>query len=331
MKVDWEDSERTFYGLRKVQLHSMNHDMSQMRDRLGYCMFREMGVPSPRSTHARVVINGNYVGLFALIEQIDEQFTAHHFTESVGQLYKEIWPLDMNGVATSRTRLYDHLEGGSEDTAEVDLFHEFGKAIENTNDMDLKEGIAAWMNVDEIMAFAAVDRMIRADDGPFHWYCFNGGCAPHNFYWYMNATTGNAHLLPWDLDHAFQNMTEDKNPVTPIADAWGEITNDCKPFPYGAMNILQRSAACDKLTHGWTQFEEEYNEKVNQLMSGPFAVQNVSRLMEKWSAQIREATEEAHASHSDAITMEEWEQGMAIMMDDIRRAHRRFLEGKNGQ
>ena len=47
VKVDWKSSPNLFYGLKKLQFHSMNHDKSQMRDRLGYLMFSEMGVPSP--------------------------------------------------------------------------------------------------------------------------------------------------------------------------------------------------------------------------------------------------------------------------------------------
>ena len=53
----------------------MNLDTSLMRDRLGYLLFAEAGVAAPRSTHARVVINGEFVGLFALVEQIDGRFT----------------------------------------------------------------------------------------------------------------------------------------------------------------------------------------------------------------------------------------------------------------
>lgn len=47
IKIDWTDPDALFYGVSKVQLHSMNLDPSLMRDRLGYWLFREMGVPTP--------------------------------------------------------------------------------------------------------------------------------------------------------------------------------------------------------------------------------------------------------------------------------------------
>lgn len=70
LKINWLDADAKFYGLKKIQLHSMNQDNSPMRERLAFWLFRAMGVPAPRSVHARVVINGQYVGLFALTEEV---------------------------------------------------------------------------------------------------------------------------------------------------------------------------------------------------------------------------------------------------------------------
>ena len=93
--------------------------------------------------------------------------------------------------------------------------------------------IDRWMDVDETLALGVVDRAIRNDDGPFHWYCFEGPCNNHNYYWYEDPDTETLHLVPWDLDNAFENIIVDANPVTPIADEWGEITNNCEPFAVG--------------------------------------------------------------------------------------------------
>ena len=40
--------------------------------------------------------------------------------------------------------------------------------------------------------------------------------ATHNFYWYEDPTAELIHLIPWDLDNAFDNITGPANPVTPI-------------------------------------------------------------------------------------------------------------------
>jgi hypothetical protein len=49
-----------------------------------------MGIPAPRATHAKLLINGEYVGVFALIENIDVRFTRHNYDSGEGNLYKEV-------------------------------------------------------------------------------------------------------------------------------------------------------------------------------------------------------------------------------------------------
>jgi len=46
-----------------------------MRERLGYYMFRNFGIPAPRSNHAVIFINGEFSGLYANTEQIEGPFT----------------------------------------------------------------------------------------------------------------------------------------------------------------------------------------------------------------------------------------------------------------
>ena len=43
--------------------------------------FREMGVMAPRSVHARLNINGEFSGVYALTEQIDSQFVEYNFQD----------------------------------------------------------------------------------------------------------------------------------------------------------------------------------------------------------------------------------------------------------
>ena len=65
------------------------------------------------------------------------------------------------------------------------------------------------------MSQLAVDRTIRHDDGPFHWYCDDGTvarCGNHNFF-YEDPTAGSITMIPWDLDSAFSNILGDGNPL----------------------------------------------------------------------------------------------------------------------
>ena len=57
-----------------------------------------MGVAAPRAVHAKLFINNKFIGLFALVEQIDSRFTRHNSENGKRNLYKEVWPLTDQGI-----------------------------------------------------------------------------------------------------------------------------------------------------------------------------------------------------------------------------------------
>ena len=323
VKINWLDSDHTFYKLKKLQFHSQNLDESQMRERLAYWLFREMGVVAPRSIHARLIINGNYSGIYALTEQIDGRFTRYNFEDGKGNLYKEIWPLRSNGQPYGEKDYIDHLKTNEDENPTAELIRTFASEVAQASSEDLQEVIRKWMNIDEIMAYAVVDRTIRVDDGPFHWYCGQNGCSNHNYYWYEDPSEKKLHLIPWDMDNAFENIQFNRNPVTPIGDNWGEITNDCRPFKYGLFGLFQRSAACDKLIGGWAMFEQEYQEKLLEFKTGPLSESRVNEQLNKWKEQIRAATIEASEKHDDALLPPEWEAAFDEMKSSLDFARRK--------
>ena len=328
VKVNWDDSNREFHGLRRLQFHNMNLDPSQMHERLGYWLFREMGVPAPRSVHARLIVNGTYVGVFALTEQIDGRFTRHNFDDGTGNLYKEVWPLHA-GYVTGDLYFVEALKTNEDENPSIELIKNFGSEVKAAGPDGAAEVVDRWMDVDEVLAWAVVDRTIRNDDGPFHWYCF-GECRPHNYYWYEEPTAGTLHLIPWDLDNAFQNIVKDSNPVTPVADAWGEITRDCQRFGYGDWGLLQRSAACDPVFAAWATFDDDYGRLLDEFLDGPFAEELVTAQVEAWMAQIADATTEAAAVHDDAVSVRKWTgavDGLLAALDHARSVARKPRDG----
>ncbi|MEM1121579.1 MAG: CotH kinase family protein [Bacteroidota bacterium] len=318
IKINWDDPEARFYGLRKLQFHSQNMDKSQMRDRLGYWFFRKMDVAAPRAIHAKLLINGQYIGLFSLVEQIDGRFTRHHFEDGTGNLYKEIWPLKSNGQPHSEQAYLEKLKTNEDENPSVEMIRHFAQAVANASEGERRSIVEKWMNLDAIISYAVVDRTIRNDDGAFHWYCNGPECSPHNFYWYEEPTTQKLHLVPWDLDNAFENIKGNVNPVTPIGDSWGEISNNCEPFSVGFFGPKQRSAACDKLVATWASYVEEYAAKKQAFLEGYFSEERVNEKLTEWSAQIREATEAASQAHEDAITVAEWERALETLKQQLQ-------------
>ena len=317
IKINWNGSDTQFFGMKKLQFHSQNNDPTQMHERLGYWLFRSMGVPAPRAVHCRLVINGQFIGVFILAEQIDGRFTKKNFADGDGNLYKEIWPIDDQGNAFSEAKYLSHLKTNTDQSPTAAIIRAFGTEIQNSTPSTIQTVIENRMDVNEILSYAVVDRLIRNDDGAFHWYCFND-CSSHNFYWYEEPNSGQMHLIPWDLDHAFDNIQSGGNPVTTIADDWGQTRNNCEPFSYGFLGIQQKSAACDKLTKGWTTYTTEYDALKTQFKNTYFSEAQVNALINLWTAQIRDATIEAAEKHNDALALSEWENAVASLRTKLK-------------
>lgn len=307
VKVNWNDDDTRFYGVKKLLFHSQNFDDTKMRERLAYHLYRAMGVPAPRSTHARLVVNGEFVGLFAFTEQIDGRFTRFNFDDGKNNLYKEIWPIDGNGEGYPEQAYIDLLKSNRDENPSAALIASFGQEIAAaTDNTELKEVIENRMDLDKIMSLLVVDNTIRNDDGPMHFYCDDTNCGNHNYYWYEEVSRNKLHLIPWDMDSAMENIEVVTNPYLEIVDSYGETSSDCQPFTNG-VGANQRSAACDKLIQGWVSYQDEYQSKVDQFKSGPFSAAQVNPLLDKWSAQIKDAVIEA--SEVDDTTLDEgsWE------------------------
>ncbi len=310
LKVNWSDPDTEFYGVRTVQLHSLNFDQTLMHERLGYWMFREMGVPAPRSTHARVVVNGEYVGVFALTVAIDGRFTRENFDDGTGNLYKEVWPLDSTGAAQTTETFVGGLET-NEDEPSAEIISAFATELATAAPEDRVAVLDRWTDLETLLTTIVVDRAIRNDDGPLHWYCM-GPCGPHNFFWYEDPSTLKVTLIPWDLDLSFDSVEPSSlaGPVIAIADPWGEITDDCQPFTYGSFGLQQMSAACDPLLGSLATLDGDFQRIRADLLAGPFSEERTDEQIAAWTAQIESSVAEAAELHDDALSVARWESNL---------------------
>jgi spore coat protein CotH len=323
VKITHTDQDLEFFGQRRLQFHAMNLDPTQMRERLGYWLFAEMGVPAPRAVHARLLINDEFVGVFALVEQIDGRFTRANFDDGTGNLYKEVWPTSSaagsDDEPTPISAYADSLRTNEDGDPSFEIINGFAQAILDASPDERGSVLAQYMDVEALLAYTAVDRTIRHDDGPFHFYC-DERCSAHNFFLYEDPAAGELHLIPWDLDNTFQNIPGPANPITPIPHEWNEIENDCDPFAFGALGILQRSAACDPVFAALATFEEEYESTRDAFIQGPFADETVTALLDSWADQIAEATAKAEELHVDALTTAKWGSALDGLRADLTTA-----------
>lgn len=343
MKVsfNWNNPGGRFMGLKKLLLHSMNNDPSLMRERLGYWLFRQVGVAAPRAVHARLEINGGYAGLFAMVEQIDSRFTRAHFTDGGdGNLYKEIWPKWTNGS--------DYMPALKTNETDPELSFDrvvrFAQAVEAAADDTATFGtVSTWMDTDYLMRAVAVDRAIKNDDGMFHWYCGGaifgnvatgnnpGPCSNHNFYWYEEQDADRLWFVPWDLDLAFDGETSG---FVTILTEWDAEAPACPtngtPGLAGSPNQLAPS--CDKMTHSWGRQQAAYHDAVRALLAGPMATGEVAGRLQAWRAQIEGAVQEQEAAFGAGLHIPSaggWNNNVTALgsfMDNRRQALQQLVQ-----
>ena len=298
IKINYKNDKK-FYDLKKLQFHSQNLDPTKMRERLGYYMFRNFGIPAPRSNHAVIFINGEFSGLYANTEQIDGPFTNKNFINKNGNLYKEVWPVNDQGQSNSIDYFISGLRT-NEEILDVSRIKKFSDELADKDYSNSWNVVQNYIDKEIFLKTLVVDRRIANDDGFLHFYLSeNGQYENHNFYWYEDPITDNFQIIPWDLDNAFENLVIDSNPVTPIKDKWYEISNNCSGFSYGIFNLMQKSAACDKIIGSFKDFTESYYQIDSIFTETLYNTQKINMLIDSWSNQIRSSVIDAHKKYEN--------------------------------
>ena len=313
VKINHTDSDLKFHGLKKLQFHAMNTDDTLMRERLSYYLFREMGVPAPRTAAMRLVINGEMAGAFLLVEQIDGRFTRSRFGDGgKGNLYKEVWPKHENDGA-----YLEALETNEDENPTVEKVQRLRQALDDAQSIEELVAVSdSWTERPYMMNFMAVDRTIVNDDGSMHWYC-NGStmesCDPHNFFWYEDEATDRLWLIPWDTDLAFRDQH-----ITHVPGSWNDSNPDCTPRPAGLGFFVPPN--CDPLISAWASFGEDYAQALQTLIDGPFSAGNVASLFDTWKAQWAPVVQEAYDTNSEHLDPELWNNSIeALKITTYRR------------
>lgn len=194
-KIDFKEfGAPKFYGYKKFNLKAENNDPSHLRELITLETFRLGGVPAARSHHAKVFINGEYMGLYLNVEQIDDEFTQSRFGNDKGNLYKCQYgcSLEANG------QIYDseifELETNKE-ANDRDILANFVYILNYTSDEEFKAEISKILNIETAIKYFAVEALTGHWDG----YSY----LKNNLYLYENPETGLIEVIPYDVDNSY--------------------------------------------------------------------------------------------------------------------------------
>lgn len=287
LKFDTYDAAGRFDGLKRLNLHASSGDPSMLRELLAYSTFRSFGVDAPRALPARVSINGQVVGLFIAVEDVDGRYTAAHFPEAAdGNLYKEVWP----NAATQDHEFLAALET-NEEGADISDMRQFADAVARSTPATFESELSSFIDVDALLRYVAVDRALRNWDGIMAFYSPR---SPHNFYWYHDdGPDPRFHLIPWDLDNTFWAFDPYMHPeqwvtAAPIPDFNSRpLSCDPRPIWEPTNDEWVTPPRCDLLLNGLAEsYWPRLVELGNELLAGPFSAARLEALAEQWAVVL---------------------------------------------
>jgi len=197
---------QTFFGLDALTLDSSWQDPSMITNRLAMLLFRRMGIPAPRVAHVRLFAGAarEYVGVYAVTEEVVESFLRDRFGEDTGYLYEfnhlqnDNWGFQDPGPLgwyvprfSPKTHEFESVAG---------LYMPIRDLVQRINDApqsDLESRLGGYLDVNAFMTELAIQNFAAQSDG------LVGGVGANNFYLYRFAGKNLSVLIPWDQGNAF--------------------------------------------------------------------------------------------------------------------------------
>ena len=205
LKVDFNKyvPAQEYYGYKSLVIDNLTQDASMLRERLAFLVFEAMGIAAPRNAHARLTVNGQYWGMFALVEPVSKPFLKSRLGEESGTLFdyewREYYDFRWRGEDPEQYVPLPFQPETNESHPDVaDGLVAFVRAINETPLAGYAAAIAPRIDVDRFLTHVAVENALAEDDGVV------GDQGLNNFYLYEYGQKNRFVFIPWDKDNTFK-------------------------------------------------------------------------------------------------------------------------------
>lgn len=194
-------SSQRFLGLKSLVTRNFAQDPSTAHEHLTMKLFARMGLPFERTSHTRLYVNGEYAGVYLLVEPIDSRFLRVHFGEDTGYLYEYTWngPYRFEYLGED-PGLYVPVPlepKNHEDAPQAEILVEMIRQMNLATDAEFSATMARHLDLGMLLRHIAVEQFVSENDG------FLGFAGLANFYLYRQTSTNRWLFIPWDKDNAF--------------------------------------------------------------------------------------------------------------------------------
>jgi hypothetical protein len=267
-------------GVSRINLHNNHTDASWMNEVLSHRLFRDAGVPAPRTSYARVYVtvpgtyDRQYLGLYSIVENVDGNFAEHNFKTTKGALFKPVTPdpfYDLGDDFEKYVQTYDPKTELSDEQKQrlIDLC----KLNTHADDETFAREIGNFIELDNFARFLAVSVFLSDLDG-----LLGPG---QNYYIHLHPDTNKFTFIAWDQDHSFGQFPLAGSPQQ------RETLSIHKPWR-GQNPFLER---CFKIE----SFKKLYLSKIEEFSSTLFKPERFHDQVDELAGAIRPAVAEESA------------------------------------
>ena len=197
-------------------------DASMMNEVLAYRLYRDAGVPAPRTAYARVFVSvpgkyeRKYLGLYSMTEAVDKRFAERHFGTKRGAIFKPVTPslfTDLGADWAAYNQIYDPKAALYEEQKKAVM--ELSRFVTQADDAAFAAHIGEFIDLPEFARFMAV--MVYLSD-------LDGILGPgQNLFLHLHPKNQQFQFIPWDQDHSwgqFNRASQDQRDKLSIQHPW---------------------------------------------------------------------------------------------------------------
>jgi len=192
LKLDFDTfvADQELGGLERMTLNNSVSDGTLVKQCLGYQLFRDAGLPSPRCNFASVTALDEPLGVYVHVEPLKKDFLRWAFDgDDDGDLYE-------GTLSDFRAGWTNTFEPDTNDTDPSGApILAVTSALELDDDDAMLEALGQVLDLDHFYRFWAMEVLIGHVDG------FSGNT--NNYYVYRPESSGKLVFLPWGIDSIF--------------------------------------------------------------------------------------------------------------------------------
>ncbi len=213
LRVDFDrySSGQQFLGLKSFVLDNLTQDFSGIKETVAMRFFTRLGIPAPRETHTRLFVNGEYAGLYALVESVDKTMIGRIFGSIGDNVQNDGYLFEYNYVLGSPWRFAYEGSALTPYQARFDIktneshaassiwgpIEELVRMVNDTPATTFEQTIGSRLDLTAFVRYIAAQNFISQNDA------FNGYDGMNNFYFYRLENSSTHTFIAWDEDNAF--------------------------------------------------------------------------------------------------------------------------------